>query len=45
MEPTNVWNVLCYIAGGVAMVGPFFIVYYYFRAVRRRLREFNQRAG
>jgi hypothetical protein len=44
MEPTRVWNVLCYIAGAVAIVGPLFIVYYYFRAVSRRLREFNKPA-
>lgn len=42
--PTNrVWDVLCYLAGAVAIIGPLFIVYYYFRAVRRRLRELDKR--
>jgi hypothetical protein len=41
--PGTVWDTLCYIAGAVAVVGPLFIVYYYFRTVRRRLREFEHR--
>jgi hypothetical protein len=45
MPTTRIWDVLCYIAGAIAIVGPLFIVYYYFRAVRRRLREFNKQAG
>jgi len=42
--PAKTWDVLCYIAGAVAIAGPLFIVYYYFRAVRKRLREFNKPA-
>ena len=45
MPTTKLWDVLCYVAGAVAMIGPMFIVYFYFRAVRRRLREFHKQTG
>jgi hypothetical protein len=43
--PSKIWDTLCYVAGGVAIAGPLFIIYYYFRTVRRRLKEFRGPPG
>ena len=40
--PGKIWDTLCYLAGAVAIAGPLFIIYYYFRTVRQRLKEFNR---
>jgi hypothetical protein len=42
MMPGNVWSTLCYIAGAISIVGPLFLIYFYFQTVRKRLREFNK---
>ena len=42
--PGQIWNVLCYIAGAIAIIGPLGIIYFYVRTVRRRLDQFNKQA-
>jgi len=43
--PGKIWYTLCYVAGAVAFGGPLFIIYYFFRTVRYRLKELNKNAG
>ncbi len=40
--PSSTWDIFCYIAGAISIVGPLAIIYYYVRAVRKRLKEFNE---
>ena len=43
--PSSTWDIFCYIAGAVSIAGPLLIIYFYVRAVRRRLGEFKEKAG
>ena len=41
--PSSTWDIFCYIAGAAAIVGPLVIIYFYFKTVKRRLKEFEER--
>ena len=43
--PSSTWDIFCYIAGAVSIAGPIAIIYFYFRTVRQRLREFKEKTG
>lgn len=43
--PSPTWDILCYIAGAVSIVGPLLIIYFYFKTVSRRLKEFKERSA
>ncbi len=39
-----VWGVLCYFFGGIAVVGPLCLIYWYWRAASKKFREFSAAA-
>mgnify|MGYP000968916261 CR=1 FL=1 len=41
----NGWDVACYIFGTIALVGPLFIVVWYFRAAKQRIQDMNKEKG
>lgn len=43
--PSSTWDIFCYIAGAVSIVGPLCIIYFYIRTVRKRLKEFKERTA
>jgi len=43
--PSTTWDLFCYIAGAISIAGPLGIIYFYFRTVRRRLKDFKERTS
>jgi hypothetical protein len=42
MMPGTIWDTLCYIAAAIAIIGPLFLIYYYIRTVKQRLKDLNK---